>query len=210
MDLINKIRESVIDGKQEECAEGVRGALDASIDAESILNDGLVAGMSEVGRRFKEGEFFVPEVLIAARAMNAGMSIIEPILTKAGIKPKGRLVLGTVKDDIHDIGKNLVGMMLKGAGYEIIDLGHDITPEKFVESVNDGNVDAILMSSLLTTTMPNMILTIKALRDAGIRDRVLVMVGGAPVSQRFADEIGADAFAPDAATAVDVLTTLLS
>lgn len=209
MELLCKIRETVIYGRLEECIEGVNTALQAEVDVESILNDGLVSGMSEVGRRFKEGIFFVPEVLIAARAMNAGMAILEPILTESGVQPRGRLVIGTVKDDIHDIGKSLVGMMLKGAGYEIIDLGHDVQPEKFVDSVNNGKVDAVLMSSLLTTTMPNMAITIKALQEAGIRDKVVVMVGGAPLSQRFADEIGADGFAPDAATAVEVLNNIL-
>ncbi len=210
MELLAQIKESVINGRLPECTDAVNAALEAGIDVQSILDDALVAAMAEVGRRFREGIFFVPEVLIAARAMNGGMTILEPILTETGVEPKGRLVLGTVKDDIHDIGKNLVGMMLKGAGYEIIDLGHDVHPEKFVDIARNGRINAILMSSLLTTTMPNMIATIKALRDAGVRDKLIVMVGGAPVSQRFADEIGADGFAPDAATAVEVLAGLLS
>jgi 5-methyltetrahydrofolate--homocysteine methyltransferase len=210
MVLIGRIQQAVIEGNLDDCVDLVKAALEDGINVDAILNEGLVSGMNEVGRRFKAGEYFVPEVLISARAMNGGMSILEPILTECGIEPRGRLVIGTVKDDIHDIGKNLVGMMLKGAGYEIVDLGHDVSPDKFTESAMNGNIDAILMSSLLTTTMPNMRTTIEALRDAGVREDVVVMVGGAPVSQRFAEEIGADGFAPDAASAVEVLSELLS
>ena len=153
MELLERIRESVIYGRLEECIEGVSTAIEAEVDVELILNDGLVAGMSEVGRRFKDGVFFVPEVLIAARAMNGGMGILEPILTESGVEPKGRLVLGTVKDDIHDIGKNLVGMMLKGAGYEIIDLGHDVTPAQFVESLNNG-MSLDIVEDIAESTLP--------------------------------------------------------
>ena len=209
MEVLDKIRESVINGKQEECRDLVRNALDDDERVESILNEGLIAGMNVVGRRFKEGEYFVPEVLIAARAMNFGMSIIEPLLTESGIEPAGRVVLGTVKDDIHDIGKNLVAMMIKGSGFEVIDLGHDVPPERFVEAASNG-ADAVLMSSLLTTTMSNMTNTIEAIKNAGIRERLVIMVGGAPLSDRFAKEIGADGFAPDAATAVEVLQELLA
>ena len=209
MELISKIKDSVLYGKLDECRNLVNAALQDALPLEEILYDGLVAGMSEVGRRFKTGDYFVPEVLIAARAMNAGMAILEPLLSRSGIAPRGRLVLGTVKDDIHDIGKNLVGMMMKGAGYEIIDLGHDVHPAKFVEALAGGDVDALLMSSLLTTTMPNMGRTMQALRESGCRDDVVVMIGGAPLSQRYADEIGADGFAPDAATAVEILNVLL-
>jgi len=210
MDIISEIKDSVIDGKLDNCRTLVKAALQNGISVEAILYDALVAAMSEVGRRFKDGEFFVPEVLIAARAMGGGMAILEPFFAQSGIVPRGKVVLGTVKDDIHDIGKNLVGMMMKGAGYEIVDLGHDVPPAKFVETVTVGNFDALLMSSLLTTTMPNMARTIEAMRKAGIRDGIVVMIGGAPVSQRFADEIGADGFAPDAATAVEVLSSLLN
>ncbi len=209
MEIIENIKESVINGKQDECRDLVRKALDEGERVESVLNEGLIAGMNVVGKRFKEGEYFVPEVLIAARAMNFGMSIIEPLFLESGIEPAGRVVLGTVKDDIHDIGKNLVAMMIKGSGFEVIDLGHDVPPDKFVEAASDG-VDAVLMSSLLTTTMPNMTNTIEAIKNAGIRERLIIMVGGAPLSDRYAKEIGADGFAPDAATAVEVLQNLLS
>jgi len=209
MEILENIKESVINGKQEECSELVQKALDDGVKVESILNDGLIAGMNVVGKRFKEGEYFVPEVLIAARAMNFGMSIIEPLLIESGIESAGRVVLGTVKDDIHDIGKNLVGMMIKGSGFDVIDLGHDVSPDKFVEAASNG-VDAVLMSSLLTTTMPNMTNTIEAIKNAGIRERLVIMVGGAPLSDRYAKEIGADGFAPDAATAVEVLQNLLA
>ena len=209
MELLEKIKDAVINGKQDECSELVQKALDDGVKVESILNEGLIAGMNVVGKRFKEGEYFVPEVLIAARAMNFGMSIIEPLFIESGIEPAGRVVLGTVKDDIHDIGKNLVAMMIKGSGFEVIDLGHDVPPDKFVEAASDG-VDAVLMSSLLTTTMPNMTNTIEAIKNAGIRERLIIMVGGAPLSDRYAKEIGADGFAPDAATAVEVLQNLLS
>ncbi len=210
MSIIETIRSSVIDGRLQDCIDNVRSALADGIDAEAILNDGLISGMSEVGRRFREGEFFVPEVLIAARAMNGGMSILEPLLTESGVEPRGRLVIGTVKDDIHDIGKNLVGMMLKGAGFDVVDLGHDVHPEKFVDAARAGRADALLMSSLLTTTMPNMAHTVAAITEAGLRDGIIIMVGGAPLSERFAREIGADGFAPDAASAVDVLHRLLN
>jgi 5-methyltetrahydrofolate--homocysteine methyltransferase len=208
--ITEQIRQSVIDGQLQECIDNVTHALSDGVDAETVLNDGLISAMAEVGRRFREGEFFVPEVLIAARAMNGGMSILEPKLTESGVEPKGRLVIGTVKDDIHDIGKNLVGMMLKGAGFEVTDLGHDVSADKFVEAARDGGVDAVLMSSLLTTTMPNMANTVAAIKDAGLRDGLIIMVGGAPLSERFAGEIGADGFAPDAASAVDVLEELLN
>ena len=187
----------------------MQAALEDKAPVKSILNDGLISGMKEVGRRFKEGEYFVPEVLIAARAMNFGMAVIEPLFAESGIEPVGRVLLGTVKDDIHDIGKNLVGMMMKGSGFEVIDLGHDVSPERFVKAASGDGIDAVLMSSLLTTTMPNMATTVEALRDAGHRDRLVIMVGGAPLSDRFAKEIGADGFAPDAASAVEVLSQLL-
>jgi 5-methyltetrahydrofolate--homocysteine methyltransferase len=210
MNLLSRIERAVIDGALQDCLDAVRAALKDGVGVESVLNDALVAGMSEVGRRFKEGEYFVPEVLIAARAMNGGLQILEPLLTECGVEPRGRLVIGTVKDDIHDIGKNLVGMMMKGAGFKVVDLGHDISPQSFVEAARENKTDAVLMSSLLTTTMPNMLHVITAIKEAELRDKLVIMVGGAPVSQRFADEIGADGFAPDAASAVDVLSNLLA
>ena len=165
--------------------------------------------MAEVGRLFEEGEYFVPEMLIAARAMKAGLEILKPLLVDSGVKPIGKVALGTVKGDLHDIGKNLVAMMLEGAGFDIVDLGTDISPEQFVEAVQAG-VDVIGLSALLTTTMPSMEQTISALIDAGLRDQVKVIVGGAPVTAEYARRIGADGFAPDASQAVTVAKTLLS
>jgi len=173
-----------------------------------ILTKGLIAGMSVVGERFKKNEIYVPEVLIAARAMHAGMDVLKPLLTESGVQPKGVFAIGTVKGDLHDIGKNLVMMMVEGAGYKVLDLGVDVTPEKFVQSVKDG-AEVIGMSALLTTTMPSMKITIDAIKAAGMRDKVKIMVGGAPLTQAYADEIGADGYAPDAASAVDVANKLL-
>jgi 5-methyltetrahydrofolate--homocysteine methyltransferase len=169
----------------------------------------MVVGMNEVGRRFKANEFYVPEVLIAARAMAAAMKILEPILVASGVKPAGIVVLGTVKGDLHDIGKNLVGMMLKGGGFKVVDLGVDVEPDKFVEAVKENGAKVVALSALLTTTMPQMVNVIKALADAGL-DEVKVMIGGAPITQEYADEIGATGYGPDAATAVDVANKLTS
>ncbi|MCM8767809.1 MAG: corrinoid protein, partial [Candidatus Omnitrophica bacterium] len=165
-------------------------------------------GMSVVGEKFKNNEFYVPEVLIAARAMNRGMSLLEPLIVQSGIKPIAKLAIGTVKGDLHDIGKNLVVMMWKGAGFEVIDLGIDVPPEKFVEAAKSG-VQVIGMSALLTTTMIQMKETIEALKKEGVRDNLKIIIGGAPVTQEFADEIGADGYAPDAASAVDKVKELL-
>jgi 5-methyltetrahydrofolate--homocysteine methyltransferase len=157
--------------------------------------------MSEVGSRFEQGEYFVPEMLIAARAMQAGLKLLKPLLAQSGAEPLGRVAIGTVKGDLHDIGKSLVAMMLEGAGFEIMDMGVDVAPEKFVEAVR-GGANVVALSALLTTTMPNMKVTIEALKQAGLRDRVTVMVGGAPVTQAYADDIGADGYASDASSAV--------
>jgi 5-methyltetrahydrofolate--homocysteine methyltransferase len=174
------------------------------------LNQGLIAGMNVVGDRFKKNEFYVPEVLIAARAMHAGMDIIKPLIASAGIEAKGKVAIGTVKGDLHDIGKNLVAMMLEGGGYDVIDLEVDVAPEKFVAAVKDQGANIVALSALLTTTMPAMKDTIDALATAGIRGQAKVMIGGAPVTQNYADEIGADGYAPDAASAVDKAAELLS
>lgn len=178
--------------------------------AETILNEGLIAGMSEIGELFKRNEVYVPEVLIAARAMYAGLDLLKPILAESGVEPAGVVVIGTVKGDLHDIGKNLVSMMMEGAGFKVIDLGVDVSPEKFVSAVENDGASIVAMSALLTTTMPGMKNTIAALEQAGLRKSIRVMVGGAPVTQNFADEIGADGYAPDAASAADLAKKLIA
>jgi len=207
---LQALAEAVISGKKEEAERLAQEAVDGGVDPGSIINDGLIAGMSVVGDRFKNNEFYVPEVLIAARAMHAAMDVVKPLLGEAGIEPRGRIAIGTVKGDLHDIGKNLVAMMLEGGGYEVIDLEVDVAPEKFVEVVNQQAVQVIALSALLTTTMPSMKDTIDALTEAGVRDRIKVIIGGAPVTQNYADEIGADGYAPDAASAVDKVAELLA
>ena len=181
---------------QEELADGTA--------ANDILTKALIPGMSAVGERFKKNEIFVPEVLITARAMNAALNILKPVLAQAGVEPIGKAVICTVKGDLHDIGKNLVKMMIEGTGISVIDLGIDCPPERVVEAVREYKPDIVCLSALLTTTMVNQKATIDALKEAGLRDQVKVMVGGAPVTQAFADEIGADAYTPDAATAAEV------
>ncbi|MGB2937237.1 MAG: corrinoid protein [Phycisphaerae bacterium] len=189
-------------GDRDTVVKLVREALDEGASAEEILNKGLIVGMDSIGRKFKANEVYVPEVLIAARAMAGGMEILEPILAETGFKPRGKVVIGTVKQDLHDIGKNLVGMMLKGGGFQVIDAGVDVDPEKFVSAAKEAGADIIALSALLTTTMPNMKGVIDALKAAGVN--VKVMIGGAPITQGFADEIGADGYAADAASAVDL------
>ncbi len=208
MDL-KEIADNLIKGKAPEVKELVQKAIDEGEDVEKVLNEGLVAGMSVVGAKFKANEFYVPEVLIAARAMKAGMGILRPILAEKNIKGIGTVVLGTVRGDLHDIGKNLVAMMLEGAGFEIIDLGVDVSPEKFIETAKEKKADLVGLSALLTTTMPSMKDVVKAVGDSGLKDKVKVMIGGAPLTQSYADEIGADGYAPDAASAVDEVKQLL-
>jgi len=207
---LEAIREGVMDGDMHLVEEMVQAALDEGTSASDLLNEGLIEAMGEVGRLFEEGEYFVPEMLIAARAMKAGLAILKPKLVDEDIKPVGKVSAGTVKGDLHDIGKNLVCMMLEGAGFEIVDLGTDVSPEQFVNSVKEQGVDAICMSALLTTTMPNMKNTVDALVEAGIRDDVKVMIGGAPVTQAYADEIGADGYAPDASRAASLARELIT
>ena len=204
MAIIEEISEFLQKGRAKNVKTLVQQALDEGIDPKVILNDGLLAGMMVIGGKFKRNEVFVPEVLVAARAMNAGIAILEPKLVEIGNKPIGKAVLGTVKGDLHDIGKNLVVMMMKGAGLEIYDLGVDVEPDTFIEKAEEAGADIIGMSALLTTTMPNMKNVIVRLNEKGLRDKYIVMVGGAPVNQTFADEIGADYYTPDAATAAEV------
>ena len=197
---LQKIADSVIGGKAADVKSLISAAINEGVPVEDILKKGLIAGMDVVGVKFRANEFYVPEVLIAARAMHAGMDILQPLLTKAGIKPLGKVAVGTVKGDLHDIGKNLVVMMLKGGGFEVMDLGIDVPEEKFVAAAKEG-AQVIGLSALLTTTMTGMKSVIEALKTAGVRDNVKVMIGGAPITQAYADEIGADAYGEDAATA---------
>lgn len=207
---IHEISEFLQKGKAKNVKTLVQEALDEGQDPKAILNDGLLAGMMVVGEKFKNNEVFVPEVLVAARALNAGLAILEPKLIEIGNEPVGRVVIGTVKGDLHDIGKNLVAMMMKGAGFEIIDLGVDVEPASFVDKAEEAGADVICMSALLTTTMPNMQSVIDELNNRGLRDKYIVMVGGAPVSQSFADQIGADYYTPDAATCAETARAAVS
>jgi 5-methyltetrahydrofolate--homocysteine methyltransferase len=200
----------VINGDAPRVEAGVKEALAQGIAADMILNQALIAAMNEVGRRFEEGDFFVPEMLIAARAMQAGLGMLKPHLVESGIKSAGKIAIGTVKGDLHDIGKNLVAMMMEGAGFEILDLGVDVPPEKFVETAQNEKIDLLALSALLTTTMPSMKTTIKALEAAGIRNQVKVIIGGAPVTNEYALQIGADGFAPDASSAMRLVNQLLA
>jgi 5-methyltetrahydrofolate--homocysteine methyltransferase len=205
---LKALADAVINGDQNKALEITKAAIDEGTAAKDILDNGLIAGMDIVGARFKKNEVYIPEVLISARAMKMAMGVLEPELVKAGVEPVGKLLIGTVQGDLHDIGKNLVAMMLKGAGFEVIDLGVDVGPEKFVEQAKAANAQLIGMSALLTTTMPGMEKTIKAVKDADIG--VKVMIGGAPVTQDYADRIGADGYAPDAASAVDTAKSLVA
>ncbi|MGA1980315.1 MAG: corrinoid protein [Sedimentisphaerales bacterium] len=205
---LKALADAIIKGDQNAAVAITRAALDEGAAAKSVLDDGLIAGMDVVGDRFKKNEVYIPEVLIAARAMKSAMEILEPELARAGVEPIGKFLIGTVQGDLHDIGKNLVAMMLKGAGFDVVDLGVDITPEVFVERVRAEDAQLVGMSALLTTTMPAMEKTLKVLRDAGISAKI--MIGGAPVTQGYADKIGADGYAPDAASAVDVAKNLIA
>ena len=207
--ILEEIASKLYNGEDKAVAGLVRQALDQEMGPAEILNGGLIAGMDEVGKDFKAGDLYVPEVLIAARAMQAGMNILRPLLAEAEVPTAGKYIIGTVRGDLHDIGKNLVRMMLEGAGFEIVDLGTDVQPDAFVAAVQEHQPQLVGMSALLTTTMPGMKATIEGLEEAGVRDTVKVMIGGAPVTAAFAEQIGADAYAPDAATAVDVARNLM-
>jgi 5-methyltetrahydrofolate--homocysteine methyltransferase len=205
---LKSLYDAVVEGESEAVETGVRAALDAGLPPESILNETLIAAMGEVGRLFEAQEFYVPEMLISARAMQAGLEILKPLLAQSGSLAGGSIALGTVKGDLHDIGKNLVVMMLEGAGFKVIDLGVDVSPERFVQAVRDG-AQLVGMSAMLTTTMPSMKVTIDALKEAGVRGQVKVMVGGAPLTEAYAEQIGADGFSPDASAAVRKAKELL-
>lgn len=208
-DVVKKLFEAVLEGDFDGVKTNVQSALDANLDPTIILNNGMIAAMREVGVRFEAGEYYVPEMLIAARAMQSGMAILKPHLQQTDRKSSGKVVIGTVKGDLHDIGKNLVSLMLEGAGYEIIDLGVDVPAEEFVKQATALQPDIVAMSALLTTTMPSMRTTIDALTAAGLRNHVKVIVGGAPVTESYAQQIEADGFSTDASRAVNVVNELL-
>jgi len=205
-----KFFQSLSEGEIEEVKTLVQEALDAGESAERVLREGLIPAMDRVGVRFKNGELYIPEVLLAARAMHAGMAILKPILSKSTETIAGKVLIGTVKGDLHDIGKNLVVMMIEGGGFDVIDLGIDVPASRFVEAVKEHRPQVVGMSALLTTTMVEMKKTIQALEEAGQKDRVKIIVGGAPVTEDFAKDIGADGYAPDAAVAVDVVRSWIS
>jgi 5-methyltetrahydrofolate--homocysteine methyltransferase len=205
---LKALADAVVRGDQNGAVELTKAALAEGVAVKSILDDGLIGGMDTLAARWKRNEVYIPEVLIAARAMKTAMEVLEPELAKAGVEPVGKFMIGTVQGDLHDIGKNLVAMMMKGAGFEVTDIGIDVPAEKFVEQVKSASVQVVGMSALLTTTMPAMEKTLKAMKEAGVA--VKVMVGGAPVTQAYADKIGADGYAADAATAVDVAKKLIA
>jgi 5-methyltetrahydrofolate--homocysteine methyltransferase len=206
--ILKQIYQGIVDGQQHEVVKEVDAALQAGIPAKTILEEGMLAAMAEIGRLFEEGECYVPEMLISARAMKAGLAKLQPSLKQTNVQAAGKVALGTVKGDLHDLGKNLVGMMLEGAGFTIKDLGVDVSPEAFVAAADDA--DVIGLSALLTTTMGNMKITLDALDAAGKRPKVKVIVGGAPVTDDFARHIGADGYAPDASRAVALAKSLIS
>lgn len=207
--VLEEIFQGVVEGQAKMVRQKVEESLSAGIDPATLLNQALIAAMAEVGRLFESGDYYVPDMLISARAMQAGLAALKPSLLQAGISPVGKVIAGTVKGDLHDIGKNLVCMMLEGAAFEIIDLGTDVSPDRFVDSARSSGAQIVVMSALLTTTMVNMKATLEALQAAGLRDKVKVMVGGAPLTEAYARQIGADGYAPDASRAVALAKKLL-
>jgi|TARA_B100002003_G_scaffold237850_1_gene255422 5-methyltetrahydrofolate--homocysteine methyltransferase len=208
MDLLDEIYDAIIDGKQDIVVSKIKEALMDHIQPEIIMNEGLILGLDEVGRLYEEGTFFVPDMLIAARTMQAALKLLRPLLVKEGMKPIGKVAIGTVQGDLHDIGKSIVAMMFESNGFEIMDLGVDVQPEKFISAINDG-AQIIAVSALLTTTMTNIKTTIESIEKAELRDQVIIMVGGAPVTEEFANAVGADGFAINAPSAVRKARELL-
>ncbi len=209
-EILTELFQAIVDGQAAVAKAKVQEAIDTGIEPVVVLNDGMIAAMREVGRRFETGKYYVPEMLIAARAMKSGLALLEPRLKQANVKSAGRVIAGTVRGDLHDIGKNLVCMMLQGAGFEIVDLGNNVTPDKFVAAARQDGTPIVALSALLTTTMPAMKETVDAFVRAGLRDQVKIIVGGAPVTEAYAREIGADGFAPDASRAVNLAQSLLA
>jgi 5-methyltetrahydrofolate--homocysteine methyltransferase len=209
MALIEELREAVVDGQAKLAVAKVTEGLEDGIEAGRLLREGLIQAMAQVGRLYEEGEIFVPEMLVAARAMTAALGVLKPHLVEEGVTASAKVAIGTTKGDLHDIGKNLVAMMLEGSGYEIVDLGVDVPADKFVEAIKAG-ADVVAMSALLTTTMTNMQVAIEAIKAAGLRDQVRIIVGGAPITKSYADEIGADGYAEDASSAVRLVKEVLA
>lgn len=209
MTIFEKIADEVQKGNSQTVEELVKEALSPETPAERILNDGLVAGMNIVGEKFKNNECFIPEVLVSAKAMTMGLEILKPRLAESNVKPRGKVVVGTIQGDLHDIGKNIAAMLLQGAGFEVVDLGADVPIDKFVEAAKNEKADIVGISALLITTMVNMKAVIAGLKEAGLKDNVKVIIGGAPVTQDYANQIGADGYAPDAASGVDIAKNLL-
>jgi 5-methyltetrahydrofolate--homocysteine methyltransferase len=209
MTVLDELREAVIDGQAKLAVTKATQGLDEGIPAEVLLQDGLIAAMREVGQLFEDGEIYVPEMLVAARAMNATVAVLKPRLIEHAVQSSGTVAIGTVEGDLHDIGKNLVAMMLKGSGFEVVDLGTDVPPERFIDAIRAG-ADVVAMSALLTTTMTSMKDVVEAIGTAGLRDKVRIIVGGAPITARYAAEIGADGYAPDASKAVRKVRELLA
>ena len=209
MATLDELREAVVDGQAKVAVAKVTEALAEGTDAGTVLREGLIAGMAQVGKLYEDGEVFVPEMLVAARAMTAALTVLKPHLVEEGVASGGTVAIGTTQGDLHDIGKNLVAMMLEGSGYEIVDLGVDVPAEKFIEAIRNG-ANVVAMSALLTTTMTNMQLAIEAIKDAGLRDQVRIIVGGAPITKSYADEIGADGYAEDASSAVRLVKEVLA
>ena len=210
MSMIQTLYDAILNGNAKAAKEITQTSLTAGTSPQSLVDDTMIPAMNEVGRRYEANEYFVPELLIAARAMKASLELIRPLLTARGAEPVGRVVIGTVQGDLHDIGKNLVGAMLEGAGFEVIDLGVDVSPEKFINAAKEKNARLVALSALLTTTMHSMKAVMEKLRDAGMRDTVKVMIGGAPVTQKYADEIGADGYSSNANAAVALARKLMA
>jgi len=204
-----EIFDGILNGNMKAVQDATTAGLEAGMSAGELMNEAMIPAMAEVGRLFEINEYYVPEMLIAARAMKAGLALVRPGLIDEDIQPKGKVALGTVKGDLHDIGKNLVSIMVEGAGFEIIDLGVDVSPEQFLGAARDQGADVLGLSALLTTTMPSMKATVEALQEAGIREQVKVIIGGAPVTQKYADEIGADGYGRDAAAAANLVKSLM-
>jgi len=209
MGHVDTIYDGILKGNMKAVQDATTAGLSEGLPAGELLNEAMIPAMAEVGRLFEANEYYVPEMLIAARAMKAGLAILRPQLVEEDVKPLGKVVLGTVKGDLHDIGKNLVSIMIEGAGFEVVDLGVDVSPEAFVDVVRDQDIDLVGLSALLTTTMPSMKTTIEAFEEAGLRDQVKIIIGGAPVTQRYADAIGADGYGRDAAAAANLAKQLL-
>lgn len=208
-EILSAIFNAILDGDTSGTIDRVQAALESGLEPGQILSDGMIAAMQEVGKRFEDGDYFVPEMLISARAMQGGLSSLKPFLVSSDVKSVGKVVIGTVKGDLHDIGKNLIVLMLEGAGFEVKDLGVDVTPEKFVAAISANNANIVALSAMLTTTMLNMKYSIEAIEQAGLRDKVQIMIGGAPVTQDFANQIGADGFSTSAGSVVSLAHSLL-